>query len=98
MKGYGVVFNYSIYGINTSSFINIPVNAEILSARHKDGNFYIYALVPLDHQSDLEQREFLIAGTGHSFDMTGFKYVDRVDIKEPGWGQTEIYHVFVKEV
>ena len=53
--------------------INMPIGAEILSFQTQDDQLCIWAIV--DTEKDVEPREFLIVGTGHSFDESNAKYI-----------------------
>jgi hypothetical protein len=54
----------------------MPLDAEILTVQLQDGQMFnacIWAKV--NPENELEKRQFVVIGTGHSFDDTNHKYI-----------------------
>jgi len=66
----------------------MPIGAEILCAKEQHGRVCIWALV--DPMAELEERVFLMYGTGHAINRSNDGYIDSVLLM----GGNVVYHLF----
>jgi hypothetical protein len=68
------IWKYTLNGMVND--IQMPMDAEILTVQLQDGQMFnacIWAKVK--PENELEKRQFVVIGTGHSFDDTNHKYI-----------------------
>jgi hypothetical protein len=68
------IWKYTLNGMVND--IQMPLDAEILTVQLQDGQMFnacIWAKV--NPENELEKRQFVVIGTGHSFDDTNHKYI-----------------------
>jgi hypothetical protein len=68
------IWKYTLNGMVND--IQMPMDAEILTVQLQDGQMFnacIWAKV--NPENELEKRQFVVIGTGHSFDDTNHKYI-----------------------
>lgn len=69
--------------------IQMPKGANILCAKHFQGNTYIWAEVNVpDDTEELETRYFAIYGTGWEMDLDNSKYIGTV------FDNTFVWHIY----
>ncbi len=71
--------------------ISIPKTAEILSAQMQGEQVVIWALVD-NNNTELRECFILLVGTGHEFDICGFKFLNTVQNHEFVW------HIFYEKI
>jgi hypothetical protein len=76
------------YGVPDNGVINMPVGAEILQVREQFENVCLWALV--EPGAPLEQRRFIMFGTGHPIPTGALVYRGSAHLK----GGALVLHVF----
>ncbi len=65
-----------IWKYKVENIIEMPKEAEILSVQIQNGQMFnacIWAKV--NPENELEKRQFVVIGTGHTFDDTNYEYI-----------------------
>ncbi len=85
-----VIWKY-ILGVDVvANTIGIPIKAEILTVQMQRGDVCLWVKVNPD--AELEDRQFVIYGTGHAIKADNERYIGTVQIA----GGVLIWHVFEK--
>lgn len=65
------IYKYDLPAPNTTGYIQLPVNAQILHVN--DG--HLWAKFNVMYESNLDQRKFIVIGTGYAIDLTSTTYI-----------------------
>lgn len=78
------------YGLNFTDQqdLELPLNAEVLTAQIQNGQLFIWALVKESNMGFPEKRTFRVAGTGHPIEGN-VKYIATFQ-----YGAGFVFHVF----
>ncbi len=87
-----IIHKYKILASGRSVFLDLPKNFEIISAKIKGKDIFVWAVI--DEKEPIIKQEFMVIGTGWPFeDRMKFKFIDTV-ILEYGL----VFHIFVRIV
>ncbi len=87
-----IIYKYNI-PIMDDFYIEMPINAEILSFQEQSGKFYIWAAHEKDSQT--EMRRFSMIGTGSEFDKKSIKkYIGTIQTTPNHWNVIFVWHLF----
>ena len=65
-----------IWKYKVENIIEMPKEAEILSVQIQNGQMFNACIwVKVNPKNELEKRQFVVIGTGHSFDDTNYEYI-----------------------
>lgn len=76
---YKTIWKYILPASHTCC-IDMPLGAEVLTAREQNDNVCVWALVD-PKATGFESKHFVVAGTGHRIDEAGLRYVGTAYIR-----------------